>query len=318
MGQKIAAITGATGFLGSHIVRALADRGFNTRILARRPYQHPVWRDLSPEIVSGDLGDDSAIELLIRDATIVVHAAGVVAARSRQEFFSVNCDGTRQIAQAVSRSSESMRFLLISSIAARLPELSSYAASKRAAEKVATEALHGRNQLTIVRPPAIYGPWDRATLAFFKAASRPVAPKLPDRNGRFALIHVQDAAAAIGQIAVDGNVSGLYTLADRNWRGYSWPEILATLARAIGRKPYYIKLPEFLLKAAANAASLAQAVSRRPIAFTPGKLKELLYPDWSVDPRELPPQSLWMPVYDIDRGFRLTVTWLRSVGWLQQ
>jgi nucleoside-diphosphate-sugar epimerase len=196
-----------------------------------------------------------------------------------------------------------------------MPGLSDYAASKEAAEQVATRTLDG-DRLTIVRPPAIYGPWDRGTLPFFKAAAGRIAPKLPDRNNRVALIHVEDAAAAIAQLAAHGGHAGRYTLADRNPQGYSWPEILAALARAIGSKPRYVEVPEWLLKAAALAAPLAQVVSTGPVTLTPGKLRELLHPDWSVTPAELPPESLWQPIYDLEQGFHSTVTWLRFVGWL--
>ena len=315
MRRRVAAVTGATGFLGSHVVGALADRGVETRILARRSYRHPVWQDIDLEFVPGDLNDDSAIRRFVSDADIVIHAAGVTAARSRNEFFSVNCGGTRKLAKAAALNAPAARFLLVSSLAAREPELSDYAASKQAAERVVQETLPA-DRVTIVRPPAIYGPWDRGTLPFFKAAAARIAPRLPDRDGRVALIHVEDAAAAIAQLAIHDEAIGRYALADRNPQGYSWPEILAALARAIGTKPKYVEVPEWLLKAVARTTPLLQVISARPVTFSAGKVRELLHPDWSVTPSELPPESLWGPVYDIERGFHSTVTWLRFVGWL--
>jgi uncharacterized protein YbjT (DUF2867 family) len=194
MSRGLAAVTGATGFLGRHVVRSLAESGWRIRVLARRDVIHPLWRDLEIEVVLGDLGDQAVLSRLCRGADLVVHTAGLIKARDRQAFEAVNVEGARRLAEATGGP-----MLLVSSLAAREPGLSDYAATKRLGEEAARMLLGDR--LTVVRPPALYGPGDPETLPLFKAAA--ASPVLPlfDPGARIALMHVHDAARQIAALA---------------------------------------------------------------------------------------------------------------------
>ena len=206
MTKAVVAVTGATGFLGRHLVRALAQDGWTPRVLVRRDPIHPLWRDLEVEVVVGDLKTPGGLDRLCRGAEVVIHVAGLIKAASLEGFNVVNRDGAR--AAAAASKAAGARFILVSSLAAREPRLSNYAASKRAGEDAAREI---RPDALIVRPPAIYGPGDTETLGLFKiAAQSPVLPVLsPD--ARVAMIHVQDAAAKLAAFCRQP-VSGLVEL----------------------------------------------------------------------------------------------------------
>ena len=186
----LAAVTGATGFVGPHLIAALARHGWKLRLLIRRWTPLPSLAGVDAEIVWGDLSDEAALRRLVDGADAVVHAAGLIKARRPEDFQAVNRDGTARL----SALAPTMPFLLLSSLAAREPQLSPYAASKRAAEEVVARRT---GPWLAVRAPAVYGPGDRETLAYFKMAARGFAPQ-PDRpDARLSLIHVEDLAEAL-------------------------------------------------------------------------------------------------------------------------
>lgn len=314
-GDGVVAVTGATGFLGLHIVVALAREGRTVRILARRDPAHELWRGIALDVVRGSLEDSPALERLTLGADAVIHAAGLIKARDPSEFFRVNRDGARAVAQAARQYAPASQFVAVSSITAREPQLSHYAASKLAGEQaVRAEYRDKPDQLVIVRPPAIYGPWDRETLAIFKAASHAVVPIFG--SGRTAVVHVADAAAAISRLAVGTGAAGLYALADCNPAGYSAQDLMGEAARAVGRIPHFARVPDGALLAAGRVSAWWGRMRGRAPMFTAGKAREMLHPDWSVSSGELLPSTIYRSQIGISEGFRATAAWYKAAKWL--
>ncbi len=309
MTRGLAAVTGATGFLGTVLVRALAQEGRRIRILARREPLHPLWRGLDIEVVLGDLADPGALARLARGADVLIHTAGATKARDLDAFMAVNRDGSRRAAE--SAQAAGARLLLVSSLAAREPRLSAYAASKRAGEEAAMSVM-ATEQLTIVRPPAIYGPGDREILPLFVAASRGAPlPLLGPAEGRIAMAHVEDVAKAVA--ALTKGPSGVFALGGARPEGYSWREIAQAAAKATGTVCRPVQCPAWVAPLAGAAADLSARLSGRPGVFSGGKANELRHPDWSVAPSETPP-GLTSPRHDLDSGFSDTVEWARAAG----
>jgi nucleoside-diphosphate-sugar epimerase len=307
--RGLAAVTGATGFLGQHVVRTLADAGFSVRILARRDPASVFWTGLAPEVVRGDLADQAALTRLVEGAHVVVHGAGQIGGGKR-DLDRVNIDGARNVAAAAAATSA--RLLQISSLAAREPQLSPYGASKRGGEDAARELLGDR--LTVIRPPAVYGPGDRETLRLFKlAASGPFLPVL-DPAARLALIHVEDAARQIVAM-VESPLPSTVALSDARPEGYHWREIMQTAAQAFDRRPRLVRAPAAALYAMAMVDEFANIWRRGSTVLTFGKVKELTHLDWGVRPNERAAGAL-TPVYDLLSGFRQTIEWYRAQGWL--
>jgi nucleoside-diphosphate-sugar epimerase len=307
---RLAAVTGATGFLGQHLVRALSDDGWRVRILARRDPISPFWSGLTPEVVIGGLSDTPALHRLASGADLVIHAAGLVAGRS-SDFQRVNVEGSRAIARVVAAEPET-RLLQVSSLAAREPQLSAYAASKRDGE-TAVDAILGP-RAAIVRPPAIYGPGDREGLRLFAtAASSSILPVL-NPAARMALVHVEDAARQIAHLAQNPQ-SGPVALCDARPEGYAWSEIMGCAAVAVGRNARLIRIPARSLHVAAAIVTLDMLWRKRNSVLTFGKVRELSHSDWAVSLSECA-SSTPTPRFDISSGFRQTVDWYRSQGWL--
>jgi uncharacterized protein YbjT (DUF2867 family) len=306
---RTAAVTGATGFLGRHLVKALAEDGWTVRILARRDVLTPEWRGFQPQVVIGDLGDTAALGRLCAGADVVIHAAGLIKAANRAAFDAVNRDGAQRTAAAAKVAGAPM--ILISSLAAREPQLSDYAASKRAGEDAARAVLG--EMLTVVRPPAIYGPGDRETLQIFTAAQS--SPFLPvfDPAARLCLIHVTDAAAQIAALASTPRKNGVFALSDDRREGYGWVELMTAAADAIGREPNFITVQPWTIRLAAH---ICAGLTGGRAMFGPGKARELLHPDWSV--AGTPFLERPAAVFDLREGFAQSVIWYRMHGWIKR
>ncbi len=304
-------MTGATGFLGRRLTSALAVAGWRVRVLVRKPAD-ATWTDPRPEVIAGDLGDRSALERLVSGAQVVIHGAGLIKARDRAAFFAANAKGAEHLA-AVAGEGDG-RMILVSSLAARSPELSDYAASKRAGEMAALAVLGDR--LMVVRPPAIYGPGDRETLGLFKlAAASPVVPMPDDPATRLALTYVDDVAAHLVEAVGAGWAPGVFALGGARPEGYGWREIFTEAAVAMGRAPALAPIPPWVIRAAASVSETAGSLRGSPAIFNRGKARELLHRDWSVTDGELPPEPRG-PWLDLPTGFARTVAWYRSAGWL--
>lgn len=311
--SRLAALTGATGFVGGHVAAALAARGWRLRVLARRTPRF----DLGPtpvEIVPGDLGDAAALEALAEGADAVIHVAGAVRARGRAGFMAVNRDGAAALGAAVARRAPGARAVLVSSLAARAPAISDYAASKAAGEAAFAEACPGA---AVLRPGAVYGPGDRATLALFRAARWPLQPLLGAPGARVTVLHARDLAEAVAA-AAEAEGPLLWELSDACAEGRTWPEIAAAACRARGRTRRAVALPAALVRAAGRLGDLgARLPLLPPPILTSGKAREILHADWSVAPARRPPEALWRPRIDLDAGFAETVAWYRAAGWIE-
>jgi nucleoside-diphosphate-sugar epimerase len=307
---RLAAVTGATGFVGRRLVHALTSAGWRVRVLVRSA-SPGMWVNADTQVVRGDLNDPAALKALAQGADVVVHAAGLIKALKREAFFEVNAAGARRMAEAVGEG----RMLLISSLAAREPGLSDYAASKRAGEEAARAVLGER--LTVLRPPAIYGPGDRETFGLFRlAGATPCLPTPASGAARMALVHVDDVAASVLQ-RLDGLwTPGAFAVGGARPAGYGWREVFATAAAAMGRRPILAPVPDAAIQVAAAVSEALARLRGEPAIFTRGKARELLHANWSVTQAELPPGAP-PPSLDLATGFGRTVAWYRQEGWLR-
>ena len=282
----------------------------------RRKPVDPLWSDLQPDLTGGDIGDLQALQRLCEGAEAVIHMAGLVKACRRSDFEATNARGAAFAAAAARDVAPGAVFVLVSSLAARAPQLSAYAASKRAGETAVATALGGR--AWIVRPPALYGPEDPHTLPLFRAAA--VSPVLPvlRREARLPLLHVQDAARTIAALAKASGVGGVVELCDARIDGYGLREIMTAMAEAVGRRASLLSVPEAALRALGLAGDLARGFGASPM-LTSGKVRELLHRDWSVSVSTRgvePGLALPLPRFALQDGFRHTAAWYRAAGWL--
>ncbi len=299
------AITGATGFVGRHLVGRLGDQATEIRALSRRG-------DITgTTTVAGDLGDDLALRRLVDGADHVVHLAGVVKSPHSAAFAKVNITGTEQLARAMAAGPAHLT--LVSSLAARHPTTSAYAASKRAAEEAALAVL-GPDRVTIIRPPAIYGPGDRATLIIFKQLKSGLLVAPGPRGARFSLLYVSDLADLIAA-HLEGTLQlpPLLEPDDDRPGGYGWGDLAAIATRTLGQRVRLLRVPVRLLRTPARLADMLARRFALDLPLAVDKLGELAHPNWVAGGPALP-----KPATNItfETGFSRTLEWYRQAGWL--
>ena len=233
----------------------------------------------------------------------MIHAAGVVRGACQEDFDRVNVDGTAAIVSAIKRQDTPSRLVLLSSLAAREPQLSWYAASKRAGE----DCLHREQDLdwVIIRPPPVYGPGDKEMLPIFQMMSRGIAPVAGSADARIALIHVQDLVDAI--ISCLRSATARHrTLCPSDGRqdGYNWHEMAAIAGDVWSRKVHLLRIPHWLLNAIASINLAQSRLLHGAPMLTPAKLRELRHPDWRVDINEMTDNTDWVPAIDLKKGLQ--------------
>jgi 2-alkyl-3-oxoalkanoate reductase len=301
--RGLVALTGGTGFLGQHIVDRLQASGWRVRLLLRRP--HAV---ADAETVIGALDDAGALDRLLDGADVLVHAAGLIKATGRDQFLQVNRDGSRRLAEAAARQAKPPRVVQISSLAAREPTLSDYAASKRLGE----EAFAGLADRVVVRPTAVYGPGDRETALFFRAARGPLLPIPLAPQARVTMIHADDVADAVAALCPPGPQGQIFELTDSQVSGYSWHELARAMLTIAGNHARILELPAAVFRAIAVLSEGRARLTGKAAMLVSGKVRELFHPDWSSAQDRQPPSSLWRPKIDLHAGFVQTMNWLGS------
>jgi len=316
-GGHITALTGATGFIGRHALRALLADGWRVRALARDPARLALDEDMKArvEIVPGALEDEAALKALLRGADAVVHLAGLVKAARREDFEMVNVRAAARLARIAAQEG-ARRFVHVSSLAAREPKLSPYAASKRRSEEAVLEACGGMS-CVIVRPPAVYGPGDAATLGLVDQLSRRHAflPGAP--GGRVSLIHGRDLAAALAALARgEGGNGERLEIDDGKAGGYSLPELGEIAGRALGRAVHVHFLPRALVRAAGLGADVISGLTGRAFMLSRAKANELYHDDWVARGPKVGDKAEWRARLGFTEGFLDALRWYCEKGWL--
>jgi len=294
--------------------------------LSRKAPDFPA--DLPIEVVAGDLSERSheVLRGATRGCEAIVHVAGLVKARSLQDYREVNVAGTRRLLLAAKDSAREALFLLISSQAAAGPArdgrpvreedaarpVSWYGLSKLEAEEEVAREWPG--PWLALRPGVVFGPGDRGLLTLFAAAARGWVPT-PAASRRIQIIHSSRAAAGIARAAGRPDLSG-----NRGFLCDPDPIAVGDLAAAIARLPErrarIVRVPDLLVRLAGAVETLREAVTGRSRPFNADKAREILAGDWLCETAlmqrhlDLPPPS---PLED---ALRETWNWYRQHGWL--
>jgi len=275
------ALTGATGFVGQATLQALLQAGYPVNALVRPCKTLDAHPRLT--LVPGSLEDQHSLKRLVDGCRAVVHVAGAIAGRTLDDFHQVNVAGTEGLLAAMLEQPAPARLVHVSSLAAREPALSDYAASKRSAEqRVEASGL----DYVIVRPPAVYGPDDPALAPLWRGLARGWMPQLGSDQARFSLIHVDDLARALLEAVRAPMLGGdIVSPDDLHPGGYSWADVARIAEDVSGRRVRRMRLPGLLVRAAGQSASLISRLRLGPPpVFSAGKARELLHPDWRCRP----------------------------------
>jgi nucleoside-diphosphate-sugar epimerase len=317
-------VTGATGFVGSHLAEALRQRGHEVTVLARSAAKAESLQAKGMRVVMGDLHDSAALTRAAEGQHVIFHVAGVVAARDEDEFLRANRDGTANVVEAARAGRP--RFVVVSSMAAAGPSrpgmphrgdeparpVTAYGRSKLAAESVVTTSAL---PWTVVRPPTVYGPRDLEVLKVFRLARWGVAPVFGDGSQELSAVHGADLAEALVAVGLsDATVGKTYYACH--------PEVVtsAGLVRAIGatmgKRVAIVGVPQAIGRALLALTEAGARLAGEPTILTTDKANEFFQAAWTGDPEPLARDAGWRAAHDLTTGLADTYRWYRSAGWL--
>lgn len=322
-----ALVTGATGFVGGHLVDRLLERGDDVTALVRSPARAEAAANRGVRLIRGDLSDLAALGEAAVGQDVVYHVAALTGAVDEAEFMMANRDGTVNLARAVVAAGGTSRFVHVSSMAAGGPArhgipkqahdpslpVTMYGRSKLAAEQVLQD---GPLSWTILRPPTVYGPRDRYNLlTLFKTAKFGIAPVFGDGSMELSVIHVADLVDAIVSA---GTTNGL----DRQLFYVNHPEVLTSsdlmraIGKAMGRDPVLLPIPEWIARTALHVTEAWAAALRRKTILRADKANEFYQEAWTGDATSFMEATGWAPHWDLESGIRSTANWYREHDWL--
>lgn len=304
---KTLALTGATGFVGGHLLAQARAAGWTVRALARRPQPERAgvaW-------IIGDLDDAPALAQLCAGASAIIHVAGAIHAPDRAAFAHANIDGTAAMLAAAAASGGA-RFVQVSSLAAREPGLSDYGWSKAEADR---RVMASGLDWTILRPPAVYGPGDRETLQLFRAVRAGIVPVVG--RGRFSLIEVSDLARALLVAATAPALRhAVHEVSDATPGGFDQAGLARAIGAALGVRPRIVRLPLAWLGPAAGLAEGWARLTGGRARLSRDRARYFAHPDWLATRAPLAATGLWAPLVPAAQGLRDTARWYRQEGWL--
>ncbi len=316
--RRTLALTGSTGFIGAAVLRHLTRAGWTVRALCRKVAAAPRAGVGGGAVdwVHGCLEDSESLSRLVQGAEAVVHCAGAIRGATAAEFRQVNVEGVLRLVKAARGVHPSPRFLLISSLAAREPQLSHYAASKRDGEEALRSAGAGM-MWTVLRPPAVYGPGDRETLPLVRCMQCGLSPVFGRKDARFSLLFVEDLAEAVCHWLESAQwPRASFEIHDGRTGGYAWQDLLQAVAQILRKPVRRLRVPTGFMQAAARGnLLLSRALGYAPM-LTPGKVRELTHPDWVCDDTRLRRSTGWSPRFLLEAGMRRTLKHLRRGRWV--
>lgn len=331
-------VTGATGFVGSHLVDALLERGDDVTSLVRSPAKaQRVFTARKPRLFPGSLNDPSALRTACKGVDVVFHLAGVTAARDRTQFLEVNESGTRAVVEAARDVAPNLeRFVQVSSLAAAGPAqrghpltedapphpISDYGVSKLASEEVVKAS---GLPWTILRPPAVYGPRDVELRRVFSFARFGIRVVFGDGGQELSLIHVTDLINGMIRAALGtGPGQTYFTCHSEVVTSKQFvSEVNAAVQELRKGKPvaasksrFALGIPEWFARPALATTGFLAKLVGKPSVLSTDKVDEFYADAWTCSPAALERDAGWKADIPIAAGLRDTARWYRQQGLL--
>jgi dihydroflavonol-4-reductase len=322
-------VTGGTGFIGSHVVDVLIKNKYRVRCLVRKSSNVQWLSSLPVDLVYGNFHEFDSLRKAVSGVDIVIHIAGVVAAKNRDGFFQGNLVATENLLDAVLTDNPDLkRFLHVSSLTAIGPSpngipvdektspnpITTYGESKLAAEKAVLKYA-AKFPITIVRPPAVYGPRDTATLSFFQSVQKGLVPLVGFSPKKVSLVHAYDLSRGIVDAALsDKTIGKIYFIGSEEV--YDWQQIGKVAANVVGRKTIKLRIPEFMVMGIAGISEFFSKFKQKPSVLNYEKGKDMIADNWTCSVEAAKQDFGYRQEVTLEAGIKNTLDWYREHGWL--
>jgi dihydroflavonol-4-reductase len=322
-------VTGANGFVGSHLVEALLERGYRVRCLVRRTSDLTFIRELPVEWAYADVRDADNLRQACLGVDAVCHCAGVTRALDEETYMRVNAQAVEVMARAcIEANPHLQRFLFVSSLAAvgpsqdgdhfldefcRAQPISWYGKSKLAAEW-ALQGMSSRLPTTIVRPAAVLGPRDRDFLSYFALVKRGLTLQLGREERWASFSYVRDLVRLI-VLALESETAVGQTYFGSN-QAHTYGELSAAIAKALNKRPVCVTLPEAVLTPMAGWAKVQGRLTGQPALLDDRRMLDLRHRYWLCSGEKARRELGFVAHYDLETGVQETADWYLENGWL--
>lgn len=326
---EIAVVTGANGFVGSHLVDLLIDRGFQVRCVVRKTSNLRWLENKGVKIFDCGLFDKNGLRTALRNASYVFHVAGVVKAKTPEGYFKGNVEPTKILLDIASEMKESIkRFVVVSSQTVTGPSLNvkpvneeteckpmtNYARSKFEQEKV-TLKYSDKFPITICRAPAVFGERDTEIFIYFQTFSKGLTSLIGFDKKVLSLIHVADLVEGLYLAATSKNSIGkIYFISSEEY--YSWDEIGDITSKVLGKKAFKVRIPHFIVYIVAAVAQFFSLFSSKPATLNIEKAKDLTQSAWICDTSKAIRDFGFKQNVSIEEGIRRTCEWYKEMKWI--
>lgn len=322
-------MTGANGFVGSHLAEGLLDRGYHVRCLVRSTSNLRWLSGLEVEYVYGDIAERTSVKDAVKGVDLVFHCAGLTKARTREEYFKANAVGTGNLLQACTEENPQLqRFVYVSSQAAVGPgdderpldetapcqPITHYGESKLEGERIVLKHVP-KLRITVIRPPAVYGPRDSDMLGFFKVARHGFRISIGRGQSLVSLVYVKDLVDGI-ILAADASKSSGQTYFIADDKVYSWKEAFNIIAKVLNKRTIPLRIPKGLVSFLAFASESFWKLLGKTAVLNTEKAKEITQRYWGLDVSKAKAELGFSPRYDLEKGAEETVRWYKEKGWL--
>lgn len=325
----ISVVTGASGFVGSHMVDYLLEKGHHVKCILRKT-SSTKWLEGKPvEIFYTGLFDKEKLKEILQDADYLFHIAGVVKAKNEEGYFKGNVDTTRTLLDALCElDTKIKRIVVVSSQTACGPSLNgkpcneetpehpitTYGRSKLAEEKLAKSYMN-KLPITIVRLPAVYGERDTEIYQVFKTYKMGLMTLVGFDEKKLNLSHVYDVVNGIYLAATsDKSIGQIYFIASEEI--YTWEQISQSIKKAFGRGALKIRIPHFLVYTVAAIAQFFAMFSSSAATFNLEKARDFVQKEWTCDVSKAKNELGYKQIISLDEGMKRTISWYREMKWL--
>lgn len=329
MNKPIAVVTGANGFVGSHLVDLLIDKGYMVRCLVRRSSNLRWLKDKPVEIIDSGLLDTDGLRKSMTGASLFFHVAGVVKSKEKEGYFKGNVETTRAILDVALDFKDSLKKIVIvgsettagpavpgspSTEAMEPAPITTYGISKYEQEKLAL-TYADRLNITVCRSPAVYGERDTEIFLFFKTFKSGLMTQIGFDKKVVSLIQVRDLVRGLYEAAVAENTSGkVYFITSKEF--YTWEQIGRITGKIMGRKAFSLRIPHFIVYTVAAFAELFSMISGKAVTLNFEKAKDLTQAAWICSHEKALKDFGYIQKISIEAGIKETIDWYKQQGWL--
>lgn len=327
--KSIAVVTGSNGFVGSHLVDLLIEKGYLVRCIVRESSNLKWLEGKEIELHKCGLLDKEGLEIALKDASYIYHVAGVVKSKTREGYFKGNVESTRNLLDvALKNNSKLKRFLVVSSQTVSGPSLdgkpvneeteckplTTYGKSKQEEEKLALSYMSSL-PITICRAPAVYGERDTEILIYFQNFAKRLTTSIGFDKKILSLIHVADLVNGLSLAATSEKALGeIYFISSEKY--YSWEEVHSITSKILGKKALKIIVPHFLVYTIAAIAQFFSLFSSKAATLNLEKAKDLVQHAWICDTSKAMRVFGFRQRITLEEGIKRTCDWYKEMKWI--